>query len=283
MHATVYLEDLRCDGSGHGGCQAGCKLYWKEAWLRRVDNDSGAVNPSDGSVAKLEHLARAGTRTVREIGGERSEVWRCQATEAFNASTPLKTSNLPQYWRELTNGNFGLLRFIGLAARGFIMEIARRVGLLKPLPLRGPGSQSTPVEPLDLQPGDLVQVRSPTEIAATLDEGGLNRGLYFDREMLPYCGRTFRIKDRVRRIIDDKTGRMLNIPKDCLILEGAVCSGERSTGRWFCPRQDLPLLARSVASPSRGARPHVNRGTALRPLSVGAFDAARPRLVNGPC
>ena len=101
-----------------------------------------------------------------------------------------------------------------------------------------------------------MQVRSPTEIAATLDEDGLNRGLSFDREMLPYCGRTFRIKDRVRRIIDDKTGRMLNIPKDCLILDGAVCSGERSTGRWFCPRRDLPLLARSVASPSRGARPH---------------------------
>ena len=255
MHATVYLEDLRCDGSGHDGCQAGCKLYWKEAWLRRVDNDSGTVNPSDGSVAKLEHLAQAGTRTVREIGGKRSEVWRCQATEAFNATTPLKTSNLPQYWRELTNGNFGLLRFIGLAARGFIMEIASRVGLLKPLPLRGPGTQSTPVEPLDLQPGDLVQVRSPTEIAATLDQGGLNRGLNFDREMLPYCGRTFRIKDRVRRIIDDKTGRMLNIRKDCLILEGAVCSGERSTGRWFCPRQIHPYWReawlRRVEEPDR--------------------------------
>ena len=255
LRATVYLEDLRCDGSGHGGCQAGCKLYWKEAWLRRVDNDSGTVNPSDGSVAKLEHLAQAGTRTVREIGGERSEVWRCQATEAFNASTPLKTSNLAQYWRELTNGNFGLLRFTGLAARGFIMEIARRVGLLKLLPLRGPGSKSMPVEPLDLQPGDLVQVRSPTEIAATLDEGGLNRGLNFDREMLPYCGRTFRVKDRVRRIIDDKTGRMLNIPKDCLILEGAVCSGERTPGRWFCPRQIYPYWReawlRRVEKPDR--------------------------------
>src|SRR3954453_12921045 len=43
MHATVYLEDLRCDGSDHGGCQAGCKLYWKEAWLRGVD---GAVAPA---------------------------------------------------------------------------------------------------------------------------------------------------------------------------------------------------------------------------------------------
>ena len=100
---------------------------------------------SNEDAAKLEHLAEAGTRTVREVGGERSEVWRCQATEAFNASEPLKTSKLGQYWRELTNGNFGLLRFIGLAARGFIMEIANRLGLLKPLPLRGPGSQSTPI------------------------------------------------------------------------------------------------------------------------------------------
>ena len=237
MHATVYLEGLRCDGSGHGGCQAGCKIYWKEAWLRRVDDDSGAGKSSNGGLANLNHLAQAGTRTMREFGGERSEVWRCQATEAFSASTHLKTSNLPQYWRELTNGNFGLLRFIGLAARGFIMEVASRVGLLNPLPLRGPGSQPMPVKSLDLQPGDIVQVRSPAEIAATLDETGKNRGLSFDREMLPYCGRTFRIKDRVRRIIDDKTGRMLNIPKDSLILDGVVCSGERSTGRWFCPRE----------------------------------------------
>src|SRR5687767_15131427 len=39
MHDTVLLDDLRCDGSGHGGCQAGCRIYWKEAWLRRVYPD----------------------------------------------------------------------------------------------------------------------------------------------------------------------------------------------------------------------------------------------------
>ena len=46
MHATVYLDDLRCDGSGHGGCQAGCKIYWKEAWLRRVDHASVDGEPA---------------------------------------------------------------------------------------------------------------------------------------------------------------------------------------------------------------------------------------------
>ena len=44
----------------------------------------------------------------------------------------------------------------------------------------------------------------------------------------------------MQQIIDEETGRMMNIPKDSLILEGAVCSGERSTGRWFCPRQIYP-------------------------------------------
>ena len=35
---TVLLDDLRCDGSAHGRCQAECRIYWKEAWLRRVDS-----------------------------------------------------------------------------------------------------------------------------------------------------------------------------------------------------------------------------------------------------
>ena len=34
---------------------------------------------------------------------------------------------------------------------------------------------------------------------------------------------------------------MLRIPKDCIILEGSVCSGECSTGRWFCPREIYPF------------------------------------------
>ncbi len=37
MPDTVMLDDLRCDGSGHEGCQAGCRLYWREAWVRRVE------------------------------------------------------------------------------------------------------------------------------------------------------------------------------------------------------------------------------------------------------
>src|SRR5688572_19632351 len=39
MEHAVHLEGTRCDGQAHGGCQAACLLYWKEAWLKRADVD----------------------------------------------------------------------------------------------------------------------------------------------------------------------------------------------------------------------------------------------------
>lgn len=240
VHDTVYLEDLRCDGSGHGGCQAGCRIYWKEAWLRRVDGRAAENRPENDSVAELERRAQASTRTMREIDGESEEVWRCQATDALKATEQLKTSDLRQYWRELRSGNFALPHFLFALIRGFFFEVADRLRIMKALPLSGPGTYSKPAEPLDLQPGDLVQVRAKQEIASTLDARGHLRGLSFDREMVPFCGGTYRVQDRVQRLIDDRTGRMIEIPSDCLILQGVVCSGERSAGRWFCPREIYP-------------------------------------------
>ena len=243
MHDVVFLEDLRCDGSGHGGCQAGCRIYWKEAWLRPATNvdDAADVPVASPDIAtELDQRVRAATRTTRDFDGHDEEVWRCQATDALKATEPLKTSNLSQYWRELRSGNYGLLRFAFVSARGFLLEVRSRLPRFPPLPLSGPGKQLQPTEPLDLRPGDLVQVRPRKEIAATLDEHGFGRGLSFDREMLPYCGGTYRVQDRVERLIDERTGRMMNIATDCLILEGVACSGELSPGRWFCPRRVYP-------------------------------------------
>jgi len=38
IEGTVHLEQLRCDGSAHRGCEAGCLFLWKEAWLRPASN-----------------------------------------------------------------------------------------------------------------------------------------------------------------------------------------------------------------------------------------------------
>src|SRR5262245_24384453 len=37
LHNAVHLEDLRCEGSAHGGCQATCLFFWKTAWLKKAD------------------------------------------------------------------------------------------------------------------------------------------------------------------------------------------------------------------------------------------------------
>jgi hypothetical protein len=278
MYSTVYLEDLRCDGSAHGGCQAGCKLYFKEDWLRRVDVGAGAADRAPEPSPALEAAAEAGTRTTRE--GETEEVWRCQATEALEASDQVRVFKDPgQYWREFNNGNFGRLRFIGLMIRAFVMEVAHRLGIVKALPLHGPEPKSPQTETLNLQPGELVQVRSPAEIEATLDEKGFNRGLSFDREMLPYCGQTLRVKARVERLIDETTGRMLQIPRDCILLEGPVCSGECSTGRWFCPREIYPFWReawlRRVEQPAPSARERSTNAVGEAP-SAAAHDLVGP-------
>jgi hypothetical protein len=277
MEETVYLDDLRCDGSAHGGCQAGCRIYWKEAWLRRVEDTADAPARPQEPCPQLEAVLEAGVHTVRD-GEER---WRCQNTESLKATTQLRVFKDPgQYWREFTNGNYGRLRFTWLAARSLVWEIAHRRGMTDQNPLRGPEPKAPEYEPLNLQPGEFVRVRSPEEIQATLDDRGHNRGLSFDREMLRYCGQTLRVKARVNHIIDETSGRLIHIKRDAIILEGGICSGECSTGRWFCPREiyayfreawlervDAPLEAPTPSANGNGngvSLPIVNAGGSRR-------------------
>jgi hypothetical protein len=98
-------------------------------------------------------------------------------------------------------------------------------------------------------------VKSAEEIEATLNRDGKYRGLYFDREMLPFCGKTYRVKKRIERIIDDHTGAVIEMKSDCVTLEDVVCSGEHSFSRYFCPRAIQPYWRecwlRRVPAPER--------------------------------
>jgi hypothetical protein len=91
-----------------------------------------------------------------------------------------------------------------------------------------------------LQPGELVEVKSKDEILCTLNSKLRNRGLSFDVEAVRYCGKTFRVRGRVERIINEKTGAMMGLSTDCVILEGVTCSGCYSNDRLFCPRSIYP-------------------------------------------
>ena len=56
--------------------------------------------------------------------------------------------------------------------------------------------------PLDLRPGDWVEVRSEQEILATLDERGTLSGLVFMPEMLAQCGRRMQVFKRADKTCD---------------------------------------------------------------------------------
>ena len=234
---TVLLADLRCDGSAHGGCQAECRILWKESWLRKVT--PGSPEPAPAAARDQEPLlARtAQVKQAIEVDGRLRDRWTCQATEIPRASKHVKLWDVSSYVREYTSGNVSLGHFLRVTARAAVQEPMRKLGLLPEVHLPGTASGDDVTPPLDLQPGELVQVKTKEEIAATLTPQGRHRGMWFDREMLPYCGRTFRVRRRINRFIDERSGRMVEFKKsDCVTLEGGVCSGDLSVRRWFCPR-----------------------------------------------
>lgn len=242
---TVLLADLRCNGSGHEGCQAECRLFWKEAWLRRVT--AASTSASDDGDARAALMARAAqnAKATADIDGRPTEIHPCQATELYRASVHLRNLDPRPYLREYTSGNVPLGRFLKVIGRAAVQEPLNKLGLLRS-GLRGSGVPGqAPPPKLGIQPGDWVQVKTKEEILATLSAGSTNRGLWFDIEMLPFCGGTFRVRRRVTRIIDEVTGKMINLKSDCFMLDGVVCSGDLSQGRWFCPREIYPYWRES--------------------------------------
>jgi hypothetical protein len=237
MDRAVHLENLRCDGAAHGGCEAGCLLFWKEAWLRRVEAPTAPARPAPEVVVGPGCTESDLRRTARRAGAQPGEeIFACQATDLFQATAPLRWWDPRHYLRDLWTGNVGVGRFLRvMLITTFNTLQSLRGGGSYPRPAIGTLTK-TPSQALGLQPGERVQIRNREEIAATLDVNSKNRGLWFDIEMTPFCGRTVTVQRRVERIVNERTGRMMRLPGDCIVLDGVSCSGDFSAGRLFCPR-----------------------------------------------
>jgi hypothetical protein len=259
--------DTRCDGKAHGNCQAACLIFWKEAWLKPVDESGQPKDaPSPAAIKATDH-------TISDTTCSEADVWRatraeslhageetryvCQATELPSFSTRARWWDARQYVEDCTSGNVTLARmFRGLvyaaysrhcrphrtiigpplrwlydwfqALRGGI-PFPHRVGTLAP-------GQAAPIAALNLQPGEFVRVKSYEEILATLDASNKNRGLHFDAEMVPYCGGIYRVRTRVNNFLNEKTGRMMALKTPAVILENVWCGSRYASCRMFCPR-----------------------------------------------
>jgi hypothetical protein len=241
LPGTLFLEELRCDGSGHGGCQAECRIYWKEEWVEGVEPGTPERRSDDESLERLRAYVTKRTRTTKTFDNGPEEVFRCQITESLGASTPLQWREWGQYVAEVRNRNVGIVRLFRVFTRMTLWLTLQKIGRTPGLPkLAGPNRIDG--QELGLKPGDIVEVRSLEEIGATLDDNLKHRGLRYSAELTPACGKRFRVKNRVDRLIDENTGRMIELKNDCIVLEGFVCTGDRSLTSLFCPREAYPLF-----------------------------------------
>jgi hypothetical protein len=249
LENSVHL-DLRCDGSAHGGCQAECLIFWKEIWLKRITKIEQRENreyPNDIDSAWERLMKHTQYRDAADSSESR---YSCQATELRKATKPLPWWNLDQYIQDVRSGNVragNILRSLAIRAFNYIQ--LKRGGTQYPLRFEWklptifgdnppiPKPKKTPHQTLDLQPGELVQIKSRDEILETLDDANKNRGLSFDREVVKYCGGTYRVRRRVDKLIDEKTGKMMSMKLPCIVLEGVICCGDYNQ---HCPRSIFP-------------------------------------------
>jgi hypothetical protein len=271
MKDAVHLEGLRCTGLSHGGCQAGCLIFWKTAWLKEVSGNTSSANcnvercskvPESHQDVALAHCTETDLLTSSRSSASGEEpTYVCQATQVPAATSPLSHWKLSQYVEDYTSGNVDLTRmasgfvFMGYhhwlvnlgIGWGFILkwlyDMFQRLFGGFPYPRRLgkiPIGEPTPTASLDLQPGEWVRVKSYREILGTCDASGKNRGMTFDPEMVPYLNGTYRVLKRVTKIINERTGRMQEMKTPCIILEGVVCQSRYSDCRLFCPRSIYP-------------------------------------------
>jgi hypothetical protein len=266
MASTVHLENNRCNGSAHDGCEAGCLIFWKEAWLKRLDSEPATNNraPLESGepperVQCTEDTLRSGVR-IPAAPGESAPTYVCQNTQIQHATQPLEWWDVRQYVEDYTSGNVRISQLaaaflyflwrtvaeagvgVGSPMRWIYDKFQRAIGGT-PYPLRPfgvPKGEPTPRAQLDLRPGELVCVRSHGEILKTLDFNYRNRGLYFDVEMVPFTERKYQVERRLKQIIDERTGKMVRFKTDAIVLKNVVCEARYSICRRFCPRAIYP-------------------------------------------
>lgn len=207
---VVLLENLRCSGAAHDGCEKACMIFWREAWLRKVSDASAPQVPTSQGHELLQ--ARLKTST-----GPNS--YFCQASELSRAALELtRRERFSKCFGEIAAKNCTVFEMVHRIAIWLFWRIRRL--LFGPF---GRGTnKATPAESLNLKAGELVQVRSMPSISRTLNPKSFNRGLWFSPEMRLLCGTKQRVAQRIDKLIVDGTGEMRQL-HNTVYLEGSMC------------------------------------------------------------
>lgn len=210
MRNAVLLKTLRCGGQGHGGCQAACQLIWKESWLKPAGTQK-PYNPGVTSPLDLDAYTR--------VTGPNGLRYVCQMTEIRQASTQMELRHMGHYWRDLISGNIRLFPFLIEFSIRMFNGVQWRFGRsIWPI-LRPMDTDTSPHKDLGLQAGRTVRVKSKHAIESTLNRKFRNRGLEFSKDMLFYCGGSYRVAARIDRVLHEATGEMLLLKTPSILLE----------------------------------------------------------------
>jgi hypothetical protein len=216
---VVLLEGTVCDGHAHGDCQRACFPLWKVDWLEPASGPGSEGHEEIGMI--VDGDSNGGTPSFPSGS-------RCQVTELLKATRPLPLWHpLRHYW-DFTARTYSPRDYLAYVLRGVYKKTLKRV-ISKALRRNNVPPISTPEIPLDLKSGDLVEVKSAAEIKATLNADGRCCGLYFMPGMKAYCGRRFRVRQPVERMMSERTGEMRSLSRTVL-LEDATCDGKASGG-----------------------------------------------------
>lgn len=251
--------DLRCDGKAYGGCDAACLIFWKEVWLRPVAGERVPAAISPPAATQVSGCSEQDVLRATCTTDDQGPRYACQAVCMPASTTVMPWWDLRQYAQDFTTGNATLGElFQGFAFATYwhaTQAFRHRYGLGTPgrwlydrfQAIRGgtpfpyrlgliPKGKPTPVSVLNLQPGELVRVKSHKEILETLNVDNRNNGMGFDVEMVPFCGKVYRVKTQINTFIDEKTGRRTSLKIPAVILEDVWCRGCYSRYRMGCPR-----------------------------------------------
>lgn len=258
LNKAVHL-DTRCEGSSHGGCQAGCRFFWKTAWLRKVDGPLPDEQSQQNGKSMLPSVAEALQNATQVTDTEGNICYRCQATEIKYATTLLKPRHISQYIRDVSSGNVTLPSFayyVGLAVLKTIKVVGRNI-LIQVTERSMIKKKSIKSTPLNLKAGDKVRIKSRYEILATLNDERKNFGLSFDPDMAAYCNTTHTVIRKIERIIDEKTGKIMHLSHSSYALQDVLCTGCDCRTRLFCSRGSLTFWRDGWLDPVDGENPSV--------------------------
>ncbi len=214
---TAILAGVTCDGEANEECLRTCLLLWKEAWLKRVEGN-------DSQDVKVESISSA----IKNKPDLPEVTYPCQSANLLKATSPIHKWDFRQYVWDMTSGTYNPRERINSVLDLLSLRIQRLLVRQK-TPLLGGRLKRTPSASLNLQPGELVEVKSKDEILATLDLMGRNRGLYFTPEMVKYCGNEFRVLKQLDKMVNEKTGELRKI-SSTVLLEGSRCDGKAHGG-----------------------------------------------------